>query len=103
MLYNMYSCGDNMEYLTVREISQNWNMKERRVTALCRDNRIAGIKKDGNTWLIPSDAVKPFDKRTKEFDAYFKEEKTITSYTVIKIKKSRVIYFLFYLILFYIL
>ena len=82
MLYNMYSCGDNMEYLSVREISQKWNMKERRVTALCRDNRIAGIKKDGNTWLIPSDAVKPFDKRTKEFEAYFKEEKTITSYTV---------------------
>lgn len=57
-----------VEYLSVREISEKWNMKERKVTSLCRENRINGIKKDGNSWLIPSDAVMPIDKRTKEYE-----------------------------------
>lgn len=61
-------CGGNMEYLTVHEISKKWNMNERRVTALCRDNRIAGIRKEGNTWLIPSDSLMPLDMRTKEYE-----------------------------------
>ena len=60
--------GGYMEYLTVREISERWNMKERKVTALCRDNRIPGVRKDGNTWLVPSDAMMPMDKRTREYD-----------------------------------
>ncbi len=55
-----------MQYLSVREISNNWGMKERKVTALCRDNRIPGVRKKGNTWLVPSDAMKPRDKRRKD-------------------------------------
>jgi len=62
-----------MEYLNVREISKKWNMNERKVTGLCRDNRIVGVKREGNKWLIPSDAIKPLDKRTKEYE----EEKNI--------------------------
>lgn len=59
-----------MEYLSIHEMSQKWNMKERKLTALCRDDRIAGARKIGKEWLIPSDAIKPFDMRTKEFDNY---------------------------------
>lgn len=59
-----------MEYLSVKEMSNHWNMKERKVTSLCRENRIPGVQKKNNTWLIPSDSVMPIDKRTKEF---FKE------------------------------
>ena len=55
-----------MNYLDVREISKNWNIPERKVTALCRDGRIIGAKKSGKTWLIPDDAVMPLDGRTKE-------------------------------------
>ena len=54
-----------MNYLDVREISKNWNIPERRVTALCRDGRIIGAKKSGKSWLIPDDAVMPLDRRTK--------------------------------------
>lgn len=90
MLYNMQMCGGDMEYLTVRQISERWNMKERRVTALCRDNRIAGVKKEGNSWLVPSDALMPLDKRTKGFEIISNNEKMRTLYTE-SIKSNKII------------
>ena len=57
-----------MEYLSVKEISEKWGYTERQITRLCRDGRIGGAKKDANEWLIPSDAYKPIDKRTKEYE-----------------------------------
>ena len=63
-----------MEYLTVSEISKKWNMNERKVTGLCRDSRIAGARKHGKTWLIPSDAIIPIDKRTKEYEQKLTEK-----------------------------
>ena len=57
-----------MEYISIHDMSNKWNIKERKLTALCRDNRIAGARKIGKTWLIPSDAIKPLDKRTKEYN-----------------------------------
>ena len=57
-----------MEYLKVSDISEKWNIKERKITDLCREGRIAGAKKIGKNWLIPSDAIKPLDKRTKEYE-----------------------------------
>lgn len=57
-----------MEYLSIHEISTLWNMKERKVTSLCRDGRIPGARKEGYNWLIPSDALKPLDRRTKDYE-----------------------------------
>ncbi len=68
-----------MEYLNVHEISKKWNMKERRITSLCRNGRINGVKKTGNTWLIPSDSLIPLDKRTKEYDSDIKKFNYINS------------------------
>lgn len=56
-----------MEYLTVSEFAKRWNMTERRITALCRDNRIFGATKKGKNWMIPNDAEAPLDGRTKEY------------------------------------
>ena len=56
-----------MEYIDVRRAAEKWGMTERRVTALCRDGRIVGAKKVGKLWLIPDDADKPLDARTKEY------------------------------------
>ena len=56
-----------MEYIDVRRAAETWGMTERRVTALCRDGRIVGAKKVGKLWLIPDDADKPLDARTKEY------------------------------------
>ena len=42
-----------------------WGISERRVQVLCRENRIPGVSKLGYMWLIPKDAEKPIDGRTK--------------------------------------
>lgn len=74
-----------MDYIAVPEAAKKWNIKERKVTALCRDGRIAGAHKIGKCWYVPDDAPKPLDKRTKEFELMEKkksESKTTTiSYT----------------------
>lgn len=64
-----------MEYLSIHEMSKKWSIKERKLTAFCRDSRISGAKKIGKEWMIPSDAIMPLDKRTKEFDKYTLELK----------------------------
>lgn len=68
-----------MEYISIHDISKKWNMKERKITAFCRDNRIAGARKVGKVWLIPSDALKPLDKRTKEFENFTLEVKELNT------------------------
>lgn len=81
----MYICVViHMEYISIHEISKKWHMKERKVTAFCREGRIAGARKNGKEWLIPSDALAPLDKRTKDFVNYtleVKEQNTTVSYT----------------------
>ena len=45
-----------MEYLTIQEMSQKWNLSERRLQAICASGRIEGVKKFGSCWAIPIDA-----------------------------------------------
>lgn len=47
------------------EAAEKWGISERRVQRLCEDNRIPGVSKLGNMWLIPKDAMKPADRRRK--------------------------------------
>lgn len=51
--------------LTTKEISQIWNISQRRVAELCSEKRIDGAIKKGKTWLIPSTAHKPDNPRIK--------------------------------------
>lgn len=51
--------------MLVKEAAKLWNLTERRVTGLCRSGKIQGAKKQGRSWLIPSDAQKPADNRVK--------------------------------------
>lgn len=44
------------EYLTIKEFSKKWGIGERRINALCKEGRISGAQKFGNTWAIPVDA-----------------------------------------------
>ena len=53
-----------MEYMTTKEAAKKWNVSERRIRALLNEGRIEGSKKL-DTWLIPSDALKPSDSRKK--------------------------------------
>ena len=54
-----------MEYMTVKEASEKWNLSERRLQTMCNDGLIEGVVKFGHAWAIPRDAVKPADKRIK--------------------------------------
>ena len=55
-----------MEYMSAPQAAEKWGISERRVQILCSENRIPGVSKLGYMWLIPKDAVKPIDRRTKQ-------------------------------------
>lgn len=54
-----------MDYLPVQEFSNKWNISKRRIQILCKEGRIKGAKMIGNMWVIPEDAKRPNDARTK--------------------------------------
>ena len=61
-----------MEYLSVRQIAEKWDISRRRVQTLCTEGRILGAMRVGSYWAIPADAVKPKDERIKS-GKYIKE------------------------------
>ena len=54
-----------MEYMSAPQVAEKWGISERRVQILCSENRIPGVSKLGYMWLIPKNAEKPIDGRTK--------------------------------------
>lgn len=52
-----------MEFMTTKEAVKKWNISERRIRQLLQDGRVEGAIKNGNSWNIPVDAIKPVDKR----------------------------------------
>ena len=52
-----------MKYCTTKEIAERWQISDRRVRVLCKDDRIPGVIEENGSYRIPSDAVKPGDKR----------------------------------------
>lgn len=53
-----------MEYFSVKEAAERWGISDRRVRFLCRQGRVPGVAREGRTYLIPRNAVKPADGRT---------------------------------------
>ena len=54
-----------MEYLTVKEMAEKWDITARMVNYYCSDGRIKGAIKKGNLWPVPSYEKKPQDGRFK--------------------------------------
>ena len=54
-----------MEYLKIEEIAEKWGIGVRRVQLLCSEGKIQGALRFGRDWMIPKDAQKPTDGRTK--------------------------------------
>lgn len=52
--------------MSCAEAAAKWGISERRVQKLCEGNRIPGVSKFGSVWLIPKEAEKPIDGRTKK-------------------------------------
>lgn len=54
-----------MEYITIKDASEKWNLSVRRIQAMCNDGAVSGAMKFGGVWAIPIDTEKPADKRVK--------------------------------------
>ena len=50
--------------MTAKQAAEKWNITQRQVLKLCKENRIEGADRLGFMWTIPADAEKPIDKRT---------------------------------------
>lgn len=59
-----------MKYISIKEVSEKWQISDRRIRVLCGEGRIEGAVKIGRNWLVPEDAVKPVDAREKEKKKY---------------------------------
>ena len=55
-----------MDYMTLREAGEKWGISPRQINYYCSEGRIPGAEKRGTVWLIPKDAQKPVDGRTKQ-------------------------------------
>ena len=54
-----------MEYLKIEEVAQSWGISPRRLQTLCAEGKIEGVIRFGRAWMIPKNAKKPPDGRTK--------------------------------------
>ncbi len=54
-----------MEWITAQQAAEKWEISARTAQDLCVKGRIPGAERWGRTWMIPADAPKPMDKRTK--------------------------------------
>lgn len=63
-----------MEFISAKEASRLWGIDPSRIGKLARSGRIEGAKIVGRNWLIPKNAQKPIDGRTRTA----KENKTDT-------------------------
>jgi len=56
-----------LAYMTANEAAEKWNISHRRVLTLCKENRISDVAMLGNMWIIPIDAKKPEDARSRRY------------------------------------
>ena len=54
-----------MDYISIDEAAKKWGLSKRFVQVLCARGRIEGATRLGRAWMIPHNAKKPMDGRTK--------------------------------------
>ena len=52
-----------MDYISVKQAAELFDLSERRIQKLCETNRISGCNMISGVWLIPATAKKPTDER----------------------------------------
>ena len=57
--------GAVMDYMTISEAAEKWNISNRRIQTLCAQGRIEGAVRLECCWLLPKEALKPKDARVK--------------------------------------
>ena len=58
-----------MDKITAQEVALKWNLSLRTVQNLCKQGKISGAQKFGKNWMIPAEAKRPIDGRSKEAKA----------------------------------
>ena len=56
-----------MSFMSAKEAAEKWGVSQRRVAVLCAENRIADAVMIGKMWIIPTNAEKPEDARSKRY------------------------------------
>jgi len=46
-------------YIQAEEAAKRWDISKRQIQYICKNGRIEGAVKFGNTWAIPENAAKP--------------------------------------------
>jgi hypothetical protein len=54
-----------MDLMTTKQAAELWGVTMRRVQSLCEQGLIDGAEKLGEIWVLPINAEKPIDGRTK--------------------------------------
>lgn len=54
-----------MEYLSIRQEAEKWEISKRRVYILCSNGCIPGAGRIESYWMVPQDAEEPLDARVK--------------------------------------
>lgn len=54
-----------MDYLKIQDLAVKWGLSVRRIQALCSQGKIEGAVRFGRDWIIPKNATRPIDGRTK--------------------------------------
>ena len=54
-----------LNLMSSKQAAEKWGITDRQVQTLCSQGKIKGATKLGRAWLIPKDAQKPIDGRTK--------------------------------------
>ncbi len=54
-----------MDYWKIGDLAEKWGVSTRRIQTLCASGKLPGAVRFGRDWMIPKNAKKPVDGRTK--------------------------------------
>lgn len=54
-----------MDYLKIEDMAKLWDISPRRLQTLCAEGRVEGATRFGRAWMIPTQAPRPVDGRSK--------------------------------------
>ena len=55
-----------MEYQPIARVAENWGISPRRLQVLCAQGKVEGAVRFGRAWMIPENAQKPADGRSRQ-------------------------------------
>ena len=55
----------DFDWITVKQAAESWGVSDRRVQYLCVNGKLPGAVRLDMGWLIPKNAQKPLDGRTR--------------------------------------